>query len=358
MEKQADALRPDRRYDNVKEYYGEVLQKSSDLKTDACCTHDALPAHIRKVLPLLPAEIKDKYYGCGSPIPLALEGLKILDVGCGTGRDCYIMSKLVGTDGFVSGIDMTKNQITVAEKYIDQLTAAFGYNKPNVKFVFDYIENLNKHFEKESLDVVTSNCVINLTEDKDVVFRQVYDVLKFGGELYFSDIYADRRVPKEIIDDPILQGECLGGAMYYRDFQRMARKIGFADPRIVSKRVLNIDDEQIRSLVGNVNFCSVTYRLWKIRGLEDACEDYGHIATYTDQIPDSPFEFTLDNQHVFCKNKPEKVCGNTALMLSQTRFKKYFAVVGDFERHFGAFEDCANVSSDNTTDNASSSCCS
>jgi len=87
------------------------------LKTDACCTAEALPAHIKIVLPLIEDEIKSKYYGCGSPIPLCTEGLKILDFGCGTGRDFYVMSKLVGPKGFVYGIDMTENQIGLYVMY-------------------------------------------------------------------------------------------------------------------------------------------------------------------------------------------------------------------------------------------------
>jgi len=357
MNTQTDLLQSDSQYHVVKEYYGTVLQKSSDLKTDACCSSENLPVYIRRVLPLINEQIKNTYYGCGSPIPLCLEDLTILDLGCGTGRDCYVMSKLVGQNGFVYGIDMTGNQITVAKKYIDEQTIAFDYSKPNVKFVFDYIENLERYFEKASLDLVTSNCVINLTEDKELVLRQVYEVLKFGGEMYFSDVYADRRVPEEISKDPVLRGECLGGALYYKDFERIARKVGFTDLRIISKQAIDINNKEIRNLVGNIDFASVTYRLWKLKGLEDTCEDYGHITVYTGQIPDSPFKFELDNRHTFYKSKPERICGNTALMLSQTRFKEYFQVLGSFKKHFGAFEHCSNVGQNSKTDQHNSNCC-
>jgi SAM-dependent methyltransferase len=252
---------------------------------------------------------------------------------------------------------MTENQIAVAQRYLDEQTAAFGYSRPNIKFILGYIDNLRKYFEKESLDVVTSNCVINLTEDKEVVLQQVYEVLKFGGEMYFSDIYADRRVPAEISADTVLRGECLGGTLYYKDFERIARKVGFTDPRIVFKRAIDINNKEIQNLVGNINFYSITYRLWKLNGLEDACEDYGHIAVYNGQIPQSPFKFELDNGHVFYKNKPERVCGNTILMLSQTRFKKYFEVLGSFKEHFGVFENCSNVEQNSATADGSSSCC-
>ncbi|MHC4438760.1 MAG: methyltransferase domain-containing protein [Planctomycetota bacterium] len=355
MDIKTDVLKSGPEYDTVKKYYGEVVQKTSDLKTDACCTTDAVPVHIKEVLPLIENEIKDKYYGCGSPVPLSIEGLKMLDLGCGTGRDCFIMSKLAGPKGFVYGIDMTENQVSVALKYIDKQTEVFGYEKPNVKFICDYIENLSKHFEKESLDVVTSNCVINLTEDKEIVLQKVYDVLKFGGEMYFADVYADRRVPESITRDPILRGECLGGALYYRDFERIAKKAGFVDPRIVSGKLINIQNPQIKDMVGNIQFCSITYRLWKLKDLEDACEDYGHIAVYDGQISGSPFKFELDDKHVFYKNKPERVCGNTAIMLSGTRLNKYFQITGNFKEHFGAFRSQSSVETKETKN--SSNCC-
>ncbi|MHC4843671.1 MAG: methyltransferase domain-containing protein [Planctomycetota bacterium] len=333
------------RYDEVKEYYGQVLKKSDDLKTNACCAPLGPPAHIAEALELINDEIKDKYYGCGSPIPLSIEGLNILDLGCGTGRDCYVMSKLVGEDGFVTGIDMTENQLAVAKKYASEQMAVFGYTHPNVNFVFDYIENVQDHFEKGSLDIVTSNCVINLTKDKQAVLQQVYDVLKFGGEMYFSDVYADRRIPEKISRDPVLHGECLGGALYYKDFERIARRVGFTEPRIYSRRRITIQNEEIEQMVGDIRFYAITYRLWKLKGLEDACEDYGHVAVYNKLIPHSPGKLQLDCGHIFHDSKPERVCGNTALMLSQTRFNKYFEITGDFNKHFGLFEGCSNTHS-------------
>ena len=355
MDTKNNVLKSDPKYDTVKKYYGEVVQKTSDLKTDACCPANAIPVHVKKVLPLIDDEIKNKYYGCGSPIPLSIEGLKILDLGCGTGRDCFIMSKLVGPKGFVYGIDMTENQISVAEKHVKKQTEIFDYRKSNVKFIYEYIENLSKHFEKESLDVVTSNCVINLAEDKEIILQKVYDVLKFGGEMYFADVYADRRVPESITRDPILRGECLGGALYYRDFERIAKKVGFADPRIVSMKYININNPQIKDMVGNIRFYSITYRLWKLKDLEDASEDYGHIGVYKGQMSESPFKFELDDGHVFYQNKPEKVCGNTAIMLTGTRFKRYFQIMGSFKEHFGAFQNHSSIEPKES--NNSSSCC-
>jgi len=335
----------------VKEYYGSTLQSSKDLKTNACCTLEEIPKYIKRIIPMIDEEIILKFYGCGSPIPLALEGLKVLDLGSGTGRDCYILSKLVGENGFVNGIDMTENQIKVAKKHVDTFTQKLGYKKPNINFIHDYIEKAKDHIEANSLDLVTSNCVINLVEDKEEVLRQVYSLLKNGGEMYFSDVYLDRRLNEEARKDNILYGECIGGALYYKDFERIARKVGFIDPRVVSTVEIEIYNDELKDLLGNTKIYSSTYRLWKIDGLEDDCEDYGHVAIYRGGIEDSQFKFKLDDGHIFEKNKAERVCGNTAKMLQDTRFSKYFDIIGSFDEHFGAYEDCAtSTASDNTKD--------
>jgi hypothetical protein len=174
---------------------------------------------------------------------------------------------------------------------------------------------------------------------------QIYKILQNGGEFYFSDIYTDRRVPEHLRKNPLLYGECLGGALYWKDFERIAKKAGFIDLRVVSKRVVDISNEEIKNLIGNITFYSITYRLWKIKGLEDACEDYGHIAVYRGGIPESPFTLALDNNHIFEKDKPERVCGNTALMLSETRLSKHCEVIGSFAQHFGLFESCSTTKS-------------
>ncbi|GIX42348.1 MAG: hypothetical protein KatS3mg129_2081 [Leptospiraceae bacterium] len=335
---------------SIQKYYGEELQNTMDLKTMACCTVDSYPKHVKEVLPYIADEIRNRYYGCGSPIPDALEGLTVLDIGCGTGRDVYILSKLVGENGFVYGIDMTKNQIEIAERYIDIQTERFGYKKPNVKFIHDFIENIDEYFEENSVDLIISNCVFNLIFDKEMVLEKIYKILKNGGEFYFSDNYSDRRIPESLKENTLLYNECLSGALYKKDFIRIARKIGFMDPRVVSENQIQINNPEIEELIGNINFYSITYRLWKIEGLEDACEDYGQIAIYKGGIKEVPHKFILDQTHIFEKGKPERVCGNTALMLSATRYKQYFEIIGDFSTHYGEFKECgtATITTNNT----------
>ena len=215
-------------HEQIKEYYGVILQSSDDLKTNACCCSSAPPKYVKDILPLIKDEIKNRFYGCGSPIPMGMKGCHVLDLGCGTGRDVYILSKLVGEEGHVYGVDMTPSQIEVAIRNEAAQMEAFGFEKTNTSFHLGYIEDLKSiGIEDNSIDVVTSNCVINLSPFKEQIFREVYRVLKEGGEIYFSDVFADRRLPDEIKNDPVMRGECMGGSMYLEDFRRMMEKCGF-----------------------------------------------------------------------------------------------------------------------------------
>lgn len=348
----------------VSDYYSKITtEKQGEMQTNICsCAVDNMPANIRELRRDLPAEIKERFYGCGSPIPHGVEGLTILDLGSGTGLDCYILSKLVGENGKVIGVDMTDDQLDIANKYKDQMAKTYGYKESNVEFKKGYIEDLKSlGIEDESIDIVISNCVINLSPFKEEVFKEIFRVLKRGGELYFSDIFADRRIPEDVANDEILRGECLGGAMYREDFRRLMTKIGWADFRYVKSNKSSIGNEKIEDLIGNINFYSDTISAFKIPDLmEDICEDYGQFAVYRGGIPKNKFYFDLDDHHRFFLNKPEAVCGNTAAMLSETRYSKYFEIIGNRDNHFGAFAGCAtrsSAASDNGEESSTSCCC-
>jgi len=326
-------------HDSVQEYYGETLQGSGDLKTNACtCDAEAPSKGVREALRRVHPEILERFYGCGSPIPPALEGCTVLDLGCGTGRDVYVAAQLVGASGRVIGVDMTEAQLAVALRYETEQARRSGYALPNTTFLHGQIENLAAlGIENDSVDVVISNCVINLSPHKDRVLAEIFRVLKPGGELYFSDVFADRRIPAELRNDPVLHGECLAGAMYEEDFRRLLTEVGFPDFRVTQRSALAIGDEAIESRIGFVTFSSVTVRAFKLEGLEDACEDYGQMITYRGTCPEMPHRFHLDEHHVFPAGKPVPVCGNTASMLSESRYSLFFEVSGDRSRHFGLF---------------------
>lgn len=343
----------------VKEYYGKVLKDQKDLKTSACCSIEDFPEPIKTIIKNIEPEIQDKFYGCGFPLSPLLEGCRILDLGSGSGRDVYIASSLVGEQGFVTGIDMTDEQLHVARKYKDVQMKRFGFRRCNVDFKKGYIEDLKEvGIEDNSQDVVISNCVINLSPDKRRVFSEIFRVLKPGGELYFSDIFADRRIPQDLKNDPLLYGECLGGAMYFEDFRRLLRDLGCPDFRYMSKRKIDIDDPKIAEKAGGITFCSITVRAFKLKDLEDICEDYGQVAYYQGTIPNFPREFRLDDHHVFIAHKPMLVCGNTASMLTNTRFAKHFKIIGDRSMHYGPFNCTGGAGKIKSSESGSTgSCC-
>lgn len=167
---------------DVKEYYGQVLTGTEDLKTNACSTAGRPPEHVRLALKNIHPDVLSKYYGCGFVAPELLKGLRVLDLGCGAGCDVYVLSQLVGEEGEVVGVDMTDEQLAIARGYEDWHRAKFGYQKSNVKFVQGYIERLNElsALESESFDLIVSNCVINLSPDKPAVFREAFRLLKPG----------------------------------------------------------------------------------------------------------------------------------------------------------------------------------
>ncbi|MFT5819748.1 MAG: arsenite methyltransferase [Crocinitomix sp.] len=345
-------------HEEVKNYYGKELENSEDLKTNACCTLTAPPKYILDALSEVHDEVQAKYYGCGLTIPFEVEGLRILDLGSGSGRDCYIASKLVGENGFVVGVDMTNEQLEVANRHVDYHTEKFGYKKPNVSFVKGNIERLDElDFEDGSFDLIISNCVVNLAGDKQKVLDDAYRLLKPGGEMYFSDVYSDRRVPVALQNDPVLWGECLSGALYWNDFLNFAKKAGFTDPRATENKPITIDNKELEEKVGELEFYSVTYRLFKLDGLESDCEDYGQAVTYKGSIKGSDAAFDLDDHHHFPKGKIMTVCGNTYMMLNDTRFKGHFDFYGTWETHYGIFEGCGGAMPFNTENGAAEDCC-
>ncbi len=326
--------------EDVQQYYGQHLSGSQDLQTNACCDQ-APPEHLKPLLSRLHDEVVSRYYGCGLVAPAALEGMRVLDLGCGSGRDVYLLSALVGETGEVVGVDMTDEQLAVARRHQDYHREAFGFMESNVRFLKGYIEELDAlGLEDGYFDIVVSNCVINLSTDKAKVIGDVKRLLKPGGEFYFSDVYADRRVPASLTSDPVLYGECLAGALYWNDFLNLARGCGFGDPRLVESRRLTVDNPAIEAKLGNIRFYSATYRLFNIEALEPACEDYGQAVVYRGTLAEQPDAFVLDDHHVMETGRVFPVCGNTWLMLADSRFAGHFDFVGDFSRHFGIFEGC------------------
>jgi arsenite methyltransferase len=332
---------------SVQQYYGEKLQTSDDLATNACCTGDAPPSNIQECIKKLHPTTVSKYYGCGLCLPsYSLTDCRILDLGCGAGRDVYIASQLAGPNGSVVGVDMTTEQLATAKEFQAYHAEKFGFQ--NTEFHQGYLESLDEieGLEKGSFDVIISNCVINLCTDKAAVLRACYDLLKPGGELYFSDVYASRRVPKVLQEDELLWGECLSGALYWNDFNHLAKQSGFIDPRLVEDAPITIQNAKVANMIrntshGSIEFFSATYRLLKIDELEPDCEDYGQAVIYKGTIEAAESGWRLDKGHIFETGRIFPVCGNTWRMLeANPRLAPHFDFVGNWDRHYGIFEGC------------------
>ena len=284
--------------DIVQDYYGKQLQSSDDLKTSACCDISALPGWLKPLIDNIHPEVLSRYYGCGLVCPDLLEGCKVLDLGSGAGRDVYALAQLIGANGEVVGVDMTDEQLAVAEQYRDWHSEKFGFE--NVRFIKGDIERLHElDLEADSFDVIVSNCVINLCTDKEAVLKGIQRLLKPGGEFYFSDVYADRRVPEAVRNDSVLYGECLGGALYWNDFLRIAKKSGFADPRLVEDRPLEITDPELAAQTGN------TWRMLHDSRFAEHFEFNGdfshHLGLFTDHGTSMPFDTVAeDNKTSTC----------------------------------------------------------
>ncbi|XP_076584585.1 arsenite methyltransferase [Chaetodon auriga] len=308
---------------DVKDYYGKVLQKTSDLKTNVCMTPARpAPAFVREALKKVHPEVNARYYGCGLVVPECLEGCRILDLGSGSGRDCYMLSQLVGEKGHVTGIDMTEDQLEVAKAYVDHHMKEFGFKKVNVNFVQGFIEALTEAgLEKNSFDIIISNCVVNLSPDKKRVLAEAYSVLQDGGELYFSDVYSSGRLTEEIKNHKVLWGECIGGALWWKDLLQLAEEVGFSPPRLVTAKFISVGNKELQDVLGDFKFISATYRLFKVpKGNAKPC-----LVKYKGNIAGVEESFPFDCRYTFKPNEVVEVDGELATILTQSRFKGAFS---------------------------------
>lgn len=167
--------------------------------------------------------------GCGNPVALASmkPGETVVDLGSGGGFDCFLASKEVGKTGKVIGVDMTSDMISLARKNVVKMETN------NVEFRLGEIENLP--VADNTADIIMSNCVINLSPDKESVYREAYRVLKPGGRLSISDVLATAQLPEKIRNDLALVEACIGGAATTEDVTEMIEQAGFQEITITPK---------------------------------------------------------------------------------------------------------------------------
>ncbi len=210
--------------ESVKSFYGDAAARP---KKELCC-----PSSYKKEdLSFIPQEVLEVSYGCGSPISLAQPQPDevAVDLGCGAGIDCFIAAKKVGASGKVIGVDMTEEMLAKARSASKKVAENLGFL--NCEFRKGFLENIP--VDSGAVDLVTSNCVVNLSYDKEKVFKEIYRILKNGGRFVISDIVSDKEVPLQMQNDRTLWGKCLSGALTQDEFLNIAKKAGFCELEVL-----------------------------------------------------------------------------------------------------------------------------
>lgn len=311
----------------VRDRYAAGAQRA---EAALCCPVDYNPQY----LAILPQEIIERDYGCGDPSQYLRPGETVLDLGSGTGKICYIAAQVVGPTGRVIGVDMTPEMLTIAEKYRQQIGDQLGFHnvefrrgriqdlKSDLHVTEDYlrrhpIASLNdlhefETFQREqqqnrplvdndSVDVVVSNCVLNLVHDGDKrqLFGEIFRVLRNGGRAVISDIVADEAVPLHLKQDPELWSGCIAGALQEHEFLR-----AFAEAGFYGMEILKRDDAPWQTVEG-IEFRSVTLVAYK--GKQGACWDCNQAVIYK-----GPWsEVKDDDGHTLIRGVPMAVCEKT-----------------------------------------------
>ncbi len=289
----------------VREFYGKAAEVP---QAALCCPttfDDSAIAHI-------PNEVIERFYGCGSPVTRAAlrPGDTMVDVGSGAGIDCFIAAKLVGPTGRVIGVDMTDQMLAVAEQHRPIVAANLGYDV--VEFRRGFLEQVP--VETKTVDLVTSNCVINLSPDKPTVFAEIWRMLKDHGRVVIADIVSDRPVPASLKVNPQLWGECLVGALTEEEFLARLQEAGFYGLCVLKKAYWKT--------VEGFDFFSVTVEGAKFEKTA-GCRFIGQRAVYL-----GPMKSVMDEEgHLFPRNETVEVCTDTAAKLSRPPYAGSFAIL-------------------------------
>jgi arsenite methyltransferase len=344
----------------VLERYGNAARE-----VEACL---CLPVtYDEALLEVIPDEIREKDYGCGDPSRYVHEGETVLDLGSGSGKACYIIGQIVGTAGKVIGVDFNPPMIALARKYQGSIGDKLGYHnvefrrgkvqdlKTNLELVDQYLsENpvssvadlarledfANKIRQErpliadESIDVIVSNCVLNLVrpEDKKQLFAEMYRVLKRGGRIAISDIVSDEPVPEHLAKDTHLWSACISGA-----FQEEALLRAFEDAKFYGIHIEELRSDAYQTVEG-IEFRAITVTAYK--GKEGPCVERNQAVIYR-----GPWKQVVDDDgHTLKRGARMAVCEKTFKLYSQPPYAGQFIMVPPREEvapeEAGAF-DCA-----------------
>ncbi|MBA2702685.1 MAG: methyltransferase domain-containing protein [Blastocatellia bacterium] len=330
----------------VNERYGRAAQNR---EPELCCPVQ----YDSKLLAVIPDEIKERDYGCGDPSVLVREGDVVLDLGSGAGKICYIAAQIVGPKGLVIGIDANEEMLTLAEKYRFEIGKRIGYQ--NVEFRKGRIQDLQldlalvdsylaenpvssaadlAHFNSyhssikkerplvpdESIDVVLSNCVLNLvrSEDKEQLFSEMFRVVRRGGRVAISDIVSDEDVLEELKQDPELWSGCIAGAYREDAFLDAFDRAGFYGMEIVKR-----DEKPWRTIQG-IEFRSITVVAHK--GKQGPCWERKQAVIYR-----GPWRKVIDDDgHILERGKRMAVCDKTFQLYNREPYARDVVPVEPF----------------------------
>jgi len=290
--------------DDVRAYYGKAAQAPGP---ELCCPISHDPADLAHI----PEEVLSVSFGCGSPMAEAAPrpGETVVDLGSGGGIDCFIAARRVGPSGRVIGVDMTDEMLATATRNAGRVAERLGYE--NVTFARGYLEAVP--VPDGAADLVTSNCVLNLSTDKPKVFSEIHRVLRHGGRFVIADIVADREVPEDIRADADLWGACLAGAMTERAFAEAAENAGFHG--------ITLERGALWREVAGVRFYSTTFRAWRY-DKASPCVFAGQRAIYLGPAR----SVTDDDGHTYLRGEAVEVCSDTAAKLTAAPYAGMFWV--------------------------------
>ena len=327
----------------VLERYGNAAQ---EVESCLCLPVGYDPA----LLKVIPEEILEKDYGCGDPSRYVGKGETVLDLGSGSGKACYIVSQIVGAGGKVIGVDFNPPMLELARKYQKTIGDRLGYH--NVEFRRGKIQDLQTNLElvdrylqdnpvrsvadlakleayenrirreqpliaDESVDVIVSNCVLNLVrpEDKNVLFAEMYRVLKRGGRIAISDIVSDEPVPEDLAKDPDLWSACVSGAFQEEDFLR-----AFEAAKFYGIQIEEFRSEAYQTVEG-IEFRAVTVTAHK--GKEGPCIERNQAVIYR-----GPWKQVVDDDgHTLPRGVRIAVCDKTYRLYSRPPYEDQFVLV-------------------------------